>query len=301
MNIAGFDLPSVEPGHKLARILAGALPNLLIQEQALTSKTNSELYWDATHFGLERVRIFQDANREEQQAIAQIASQGLLIEAYCVEKAGMGYMSKMALLAETLEERMLYALFATDETTHLAQIRSFLAQEPIGAQDPFLKFLADLVETDDKTILLFMIQVVLEGWGLSHYRNLAKGCHSLALGQLFEQFLQAEARHHGTGVTLFNQQTLSAHSRDTLVEALTLFLRMVQVGPQRVLGAIGQVKGDLSRSQRVQILEELETETQSGIRLNYLRSLMQKTNAQTVIQELESRGSFQPFPAEQCV
>jgi predicted transcriptional regulator YheO len=73
------------------------------------------------------------------------------------------------------------------------------------------------------------------------------------------------------------------------------------VGPQRVLAAIAQVKGDLSRSQQIQILQELETEVQSGTRLNYLRSLMQKTNAQHIVQELEERGSFQPFSAERCV
>lgn len=300
MNIAGFDLPPVAEGDKLTRILAGALP-WPSRDRIITSDPNSAPYWDATHFGLERVTIFQDASRGEQQAIAQFASQGLLTEAYFVEKAGMGYMSKMALLAETLEERMLYALFAADETTHLAQIRSFLPEEPVGTHDVFLRFLADLVETEDKTVLLFMIQVVLEGWGMSHYHNLAKGCRSPQLSKLFEQFLQAEARHHGTGVTLFNQYSLSTQSREALLEALTLFLRMVQVGPQRVLAAIAQVKGDLSRSQQIQILQELETEVQSGTRLNYLRSLMQKTNAQHIIQELEERGSFQPFSAERCV
>ncbi len=301
MNIAGFDLPPVTEGDKLTRILAGALPELPSRDRIMTSDPDSTLYWDATHFGLERVTIFQDASREEQQAIAQVASQGLLTEAYFVEKAGMGYMSKMALLAESLEERMLYALFAADETTHLAQIRSFLPEEPVGTQDPFLRFLGDVVTTDDKAVLLFMIQVVLEGWGISHYHSLAKGCRSPQLSQLFEQFLQAEARHHGTGVTLFNQQPLSTQSRGVLTEALTLFLRMVQVGPQRVLSAIAQVKGDLSRSQQIQILQELETETQSGTRLNYLRSLMQKTKAQNIIQELEERGSFQAFSAERCV
>lgn len=331
-NIAGFDLPFLDEGDKLNRILASAFGD---QSPAVGQPSyrlmTLQPYWDATHFGLERVAIFQDASEEEQQAIAQIASQGLLTEAYFVEKAGMGYMAKMLLLAETLEERMLYSLFAAEEATHLAHIRGFFApqdgpptppslggtrsdlfspqywgdggalKEPIGTDDPFLRFLSDLLETEDKAILLFIIQVVLEGWGLSHYRSLAKGCCDLELGQLFEQFLQAEARHHGSGLMLFNQISLSTQSQSAIVEALTLFLRMVQVGPQRVLGAIAQVKGDLSRSQKVQVLQELETEIQSGARLSYLRSLMQKTTAHSIVQELEERGSFQPFPAEKCI
>jgi rubrerythrin len=336
-NIAGFDLPLLAEGDKLNRILASALEEQLTRAGQLSYKvTTPQPYWDATHFGLERVAIFQGASEAEQRAIAQIASQGLLIEAYFVEKAGMGYMAKMLLLAETLEERMLYSLFAAEEATHLAQIRKFFdsspsppnsggtrsdlfssqhialagipergdggaTKEPIGTDDPFLRFLSDLLETEDKAILLFIIQVVLEGWGLSHYRSLAKGCCHSELGKLFEQFLQAEARHHGAGLMLFNQIPLSEASRNAIVEALTLFLRMVQVGPQRVLGAIAQVKGDLSRSQQIQIFQELETEIQSGARLSYLRSLMQKTTAHAIVQELEERGSFQPFPAEKCI
>nr|WP_290224530.1 ferritin-like domain-containing protein [Trichocoleus desertorum] len=331
-NIAGFDLPLLNEGDKLNRILASTLGERLPAAAQLSrsyqpSSEPPRSYWDATHFGLERVAIFQDASEEEQQAIAQIASQGLLIEAYFVEKAGIGYMAKMLLLAETLEERMLYSLFAAEEAAHLAQIRRFFdgpptppilggissdffspqywgdggAEEPIGTDDPFLRFLSDLLETEDKAILLFIIQVVLEGWGLSHYRSLAKGCSHLELGQLFEQFLQAEARHHGSGLMLFNKISLSTQSQSAIVEALTLFLRMVQVGPQRVLSAIAQVKGDLSRSQQIQVLQELETEIQSGARLSYLRSLMQKTTAHAIVQELEERGSFQPFPAEKCI
>ncbi|MBD1862556.1 MULTISPECIES: ferritin-like domain-containing protein [Trichocoleus] len=312
-NIAGFDLPLLDEGDKLNRILASTLGNQLPTATQLSYSYQSisqlpQPYWDATHFGLERVAIFQDASSTEQQAIAQIASQGLLLEAYFVEKAGMGYMAKMLLLAETLEERMLYSLFAAEEATHLAQIRGFFAPQDEGEEkeststdDPFLRFLSDLLETEDKAILLFIIQVVLEGWGLSHYRSLAKGCSHLELGQLFEQFLQAEARHHGSGLMLFNQISLSKPSQSAIVEALILFLRMVQVGPQRVLSAIAQVKGDLSRLQQIQVLQELETEIQSGARLSYLRSLMQKTTAHAIVQELEERGSFKPFPAEKCI
>src|SRR6476469_106616 len=130
-NIAGFDLPLLAEGDKLNRILASALEEQLTGAGQLSYKaTTPQPYWDATHFGLERVTIFQDASEAEQQAIAQIASQGLLIEAYFVEKAGMGYMAKMLLLAETLEERMLYSLFAAEEATHLAQIRKFFDSPP---------------------------------------------------------------------------------------------------------------------------------------------------------------------------
>ena len=76
---------------------------------------------------------------------------------------------------------------------------------------------------------------------------------------------------------------------------------MVQVGPQSLLTAVEQVKGHLTRSQKIQILEELDTETHSGTRLQILRSLMGGKSAQSILQNLEERGAFEPLPAHQCV
>jgi hypothetical protein len=298
---AGFDLPHIPSDNKLRRVLSSALKSRL-GDDPISSEFMSNSYWDAAHFGLEKVQIFQDSSQQEQAEILRRCSGGLIEEAYFIEKAGVGYMAKMVLLAETTEERMLYALFSSDEVAHLAQISRFLPEKGlVGTDDPFLRFLADLVETQDKTVLLFVLQVVLEGWGLSHYRNLAKDCVNPQMAALFEGFLQDESRHHGTGVTLFNQMFVSPVSRATIIETLALFLQMVRVGPQSVVAAIEQVKGHLSRQQKLSIFEELDTLTHSGTRLNLLRSLMRGEAAGIIVQELEDRGAFQPFPAEKCV
>lgn len=261
-------------------------------------------YWDAPHFCLDRVTLFQTATAAEQRAILHCASAGLLQEAYAIEKAGMGYMSRMALMAETTQERMLYTLFAADETSHFVQLSPFIHRSPTPTDHPFLKLLSEVIDDDDKTVLLFVIQVVLEGWGLTHYRTLAKDCTHSLLAQTLRGFLQDESRHHGTGLTLFNQsfsQTqMSSASHAAIVEILVRFLRMVQVGPQGVVEAIAQVKGHLSRDQRVQILAELNTEAHSGSRLRLLRSLMGSEGAEAIVRELDNRGAFRPFAAYQC-
>ncbi|HEY9831990.1 MAG TPA: ferritin-like domain-containing protein [Stenomitos sp.] len=296
---AGLDLPHVGEADKLGCILSAALGNRF--SNSLSPGRSNTLYWNADSFGLHQVKVFQDSSLEEQTAILQIANRGLLEEAYFVEKAGMGYMAKMALLAETTEERMLYSLFAANEATHLSQISAFLPDRPVGTDDTFLRFLADLVESQDKAVLLFTIQLVLEGWGLSHYRSLAQSCCDRTLSQVLTGFLQDEARHHGTGLILFEQTSVSLQSRATIVETLFYFLQMIRVGPQRVVGAIAQVKGDLTRSQKIRILEELDTETHSGTRLHLLRSLMRGEAAEAIVQELSARGAFEPLPATQCV
>lgn len=297
-RIAGLNLPHTSSDNHLCRILAAALP----QSHGLVNLPAQENYWQAPFFNLHQVRVFQEACDTEQFAILKLASQSLLEEAYFIEKAGVGYMAKMVLLADTLEERMLYGMFTADETTHLSQLCHFLPEPEVTVgSNPFLQLLADVVEGQDKTVLLFVVQVVLEGWGLSHYRRLAKSCGDRALAALFASFLDAEARHHSTGRVLFNRTSISAASQTAIIEVLTNFLSMVQVGPQSVLAAIEQVKGHLSRSQKIQILAELDAEIQSGTRLQLLRSLMRGEHGGAIVQRLEEQGGFTPLPPHQCV
>lgn len=295
-KIAGLDLPHLDPDDRLQRILKSALPN-----QGDQSSQQLD-YWNAEFFNLHRVQIFQQASLAEQSAILEMTNRSLLEESYFIEKAGVGYMAKMVLLAETVEERMLYGLFTADEATHLSQIIHFLPEiESTNSNDPFLNLLAEVVESADKTVLLFVLQVVLEGWGLSHYRRLAKECKNSVLAELFTSFLQAESRHHGTGTTLFNQMQVSAASQTAILDVLAQFLFMVQVGPQDVLAAIEKVKGHLTRSQKIKILEELDTQIHSGTRLQILRSLMRGASADAIVQALDERGAFEPLPANKCV
>ncbi|BAY32010.1 hypothetical protein NIES2107_38960 [Nostoc carneum NIES-2107] len=296
-KIAGIDLPHINFDDKLRRILTAALPN----QNDKTSQPQLN-YWDAEFFNLHQVQIFQQASLEEQSAILQLTNHSLLAESYFIEKAGVGYMAKMVLLAETVEERMLYALFSADEATHLSQIINFLPEiASTNSNEPFLNLLAEVVESADKTVLLFVLQVVLEGWGLSHYRRLSKECHHPVLAELFFSFLQAESRHHGTGTILFNRNPVSPTSKAAAIEILASFLSMVQLGPQSVLSAIEQVKGHLTRSQKIQILEQLDTQTHSGTRLEILRSLMGGASAEAIVQALDERGAFSPLPPHQCV
>jgi hypothetical protein len=296
-QIAGLSLPYAIPNNRLKRVLTAALPSQGSHKGSLYFH-----YWDAEFFHLDRVKIFQDATDTEKSAILQFANDSLLEEAYYIENAGVGYMAKMVLLAETVEERMLYGLFTADEATHLSQISYFLPEIVLtGNRNPFLSLLAEVVEGTDKTVLLFVLQVVLEGWGLSHYRRLAKECRHPVLAEVFSSFLDAEARHHATGSLLFEEINISQSSQILIIELLTRFIMMVQVGPQNVLAAIAQGKGHLSRSQKIQILEELDTETHSGTRLQLLRSLMRGTSAEAIVQALEEQGAFVPLPAHQCV
>lgn len=302
-QISSFDLPELAPDSKVSRILTSALQERNILQTASTDST--PIYWQADYFDLDRVSIFQEASLLEQQQILKRLNQDLLQESLSIEQAGVGYMAKMVLMAESSQERLLYSLFTADETTHLVQLQPYgtayasSVDAPTKILDPFLQLLADIVESTDKALLLFVLQVVLEGWGLTHYRRLARGCGDNSLRELFRSFLQAESRHHGTGVTLFRQSHLSSSSQNDIVDCLALFLQMVRVGPQRVISAIATAKGHLSRPQRIQILQQLDTVTHSHQRLQLLRSLMASTES-SIVSELEHKGLFTPLSPEEA-
>ncbi|MEL6462119.1 MAG: ferritin-like domain-containing protein [Cyanobacteria bacterium J06621_15] len=297
-NIAGLDLPKIEQKDKLNRILFSALKKAGVN--SVQNDITALSFWNAKYFNLDKVKIFQDSTPVEQNLILQLCSQGILEEAYFIEKAGVGYMAKMILLAETTEERMIYGLFAADEVTHLSQITNFLPNPEIS-KNAFLDLLDEVVNNDDKAVLLFVLQVVLEGWGLTHYRNIASYCENPQLSAILQGFLQDESRHHATGVTLFERISLSKSSQEIIVEILFLFLQMVQLGPQSVVAAIEKVKGNLSKQNKINIFQQLETENHSGSRLNLLRSLINLPNTENILNNLEIKGSFQAFKPSQCV
>lgn len=298
-NIAGFDLP-LRSGAELNRVLAAAIPRPLLDRPP-----DLPLYWSADFFGLNQVSLFQSASPAEQQAVLARANRDLLHESCRIEQAGIGYMAKMVLLAESVQERMLYGLFAADEATHLAQLQPFSGPGDPGCgpgqEDAFLLLLAQVLDSPDKAVLLFVLQVVLEGWGLSHYRSLAKGCTDLRLRRVLQGFLQAESRHHATGVLEFQRLQPNSAQRAEMVTVLAQFLQLVRVGPQRLLAALAQVKGDLSAAQRLQVLQELDCETHSTTRLQQLKRLMQAGGGGDLVQILEAYDLFAPLSAEQCV
>lgn len=288
-----FGIDTMHNNVSLHRILSAALPHI---EPSFNFHCPP---WDAGFFQLDQVTLFLSASEQEQAQILQLTNQSLLLESYGIERAGIIYMAKMVGLAETLEEQMLYGLFAADETMHLHLLSPYVSAPVDEQQNSFLQLLTELLADQDKAVLLLVIQIVLEGWGLHHYRRLAQSCCEPALAKVFTSFLEAEARHHGTGSVLFRQVKLSAKSQTKVIAVLTLFLEMVQIGPQSVLTAIQQVKGDLTRAQKIQILEELDSTTHSGSRLKLLRSLLK--SVPTIVQSLDEKKAFEPRSTYACV
>jgi hypothetical protein len=305
--IAGLDLPDVKVKNQFSSCLSSALterlrqlhPELFSEGMMGCAVKAGTVYWNANYLGLDRVKLFQHMSLCEKTDVLQLCSWELLEEVYWLEKAGVSYMSKMVSLADTTEEQMLYALFSSDEVSHLAQVSRFLpALPPMCADKKMLKLLTDIGENQNKQVLLFVLQVVLKGWSLAHYRSLARDCQNSELSFLLLGFLQAESRHHDVGVRLFHRLSLTTSSQKAITEILIRLLHTMQMRSQRLVKAIEKVKGELSRQQKQEIFEQLDIENQNSTHLKFMRSLMRNPNSCQIIQQLETKGAFQPLCIE---
>jgi len=217
-----------------------------------------------------------------------------LSEALMVEKLGLASCAKMILLATTEEERMLYSMIASDEATHFFWLSHFIA-EPLPPS-PFLSLLAETIESGTQTMLTMIVQVVLEGWGVEHYRSLAHDCANRELREVLKQIVIDEVRHHESGARLLARRETTLPERDAIVEILGKLLTMVRCGPQSVVAAIAP----RTRAEAVTWFEELDAENDSRRKLMLLRTLIAEANVEGVVEALDARGAFVPMTAEEC-
>jgi hypothetical protein len=296
-----LDSPDLRKEHDLFAVLQSAirsrteLPSLQAQ--------SPQPFWPAEHFGLDQVSIFFRAEEAQRQAILKVCTQNVLAESYYIEKCGMYFAAKMSLLSDNTQERMLYSLFASDEAVHFNWIANFISQETVRGflQNPFIKLLEELLQRAERATLAYVVQVILEGWGIHHYRALGRGCLDANLKSVFEAIVKDEARHHASGLILINEQKLTDKQLDNLAATLTQFFRMVQAGPQMLVSAIEQVKGGLSKEQKREIFTELNCEIETAKRLQLLRSFIKAAAfSEVILDALERAKAFRPFTAAEC-
>jgi hypothetical protein len=300
----GLNFAHLDESHRVTRVLDAALKDSLGDALAplafptddVLSSMREEPAFTEAHFGLERVRVYREARDDEKRAIMKRASDAMLTEAYFIEKLGLAYGAKMVLLADTTEERMLYALFGADEARHLALVAPWLDETHTRTTtSPFHALLARVIEEGDRATMVFLIQVVLEGWGITHYRGLTSGARAPALKTALTSVLADEARHHGSGHVLFAERGLTTYARAFSDEILRTLLGMVQVGPASLVSAIDVVMGGLSHVQKRSVLAELDGPAHASERLMLLKKLMGTTHAAPLVAALDDQGLFVPL------
>lgn len=254
-----------------------------------------ETLWSLADLEVGAVNCLQKASPLTQERVAYDLAYARFSEAYAIEKAGMSFAAKMSLLAPTLNEQKLYSLFAAEEARHFHFIDHSMGHPENLTTNPFVELLHHLILTGERSCLLLLVQVVLEGWGVEHYAKMANTCQHLEARKALHGILADEAAHHGSGLSLFNIQDLSSKDLDYLEDKLCQFLQLVAVGPVSTLEILNQHVGPFSLAQRQQVLEELNATSETQRKLSLLKNLLRKAEADPLIERLEARNAFIPL------
>ncbi|MEZ5302764.1 MAG: ferritin-like domain-containing protein [Verrucomicrobiales bacterium] len=291
--------PDPDAGGEIARIIDG---RLRAQGRALADPPPPlHQLWPAEFFGLHKVRLFAEADAERRERILDGCAKTLLNEAYFIEKSGMAYCAKMILLACSPQVEQVYSLIAADEATHLQWIRPYVAEEQRQRPEgEFLRFLGGLIERCDQNTLAYLVQVILEGWGLHHYRNLGKACRYAPLKNVFMAIHRDEALHHHTGEVVFQPSQTTGEQAALVADALRTYTELVRVGPQAVAGVLDREFGGLGKARLAQVFGELESERTSAEKLGILRSLMAGPGRERYLAALDEAGAFTPYAPSAC-
>ncbi len=260
-NLGSPDLPK---DHKIYRVLETVSP--------MMKGSNLKYYWGPECFGLINTPLYTNMSPNDQEKILNMISQSLLEEAYFIEKAGIAFAAKMCLLSETTQEREMYAHFAHQEANHLSMIREFLESD-IYETSELLEMFADLIQNGDKQCLTYVIQVLFEGFGLSHYKQLAQNCVDPTLSLAFDLILRDEAQHYRSGMALFDKSGLTEDQTKWISDAEVLFETHIQKGPVHVINALLQVYGKLHLNDYNQLLKDLRVPEQITMGLTVFNRL----------------------------
>lgn len=250
--------------------------------------------WSPDVYGLDQLKEFHNLEKEKQNKILEKMAISKLLEAYFIEKAGMSFAAKMSLCAESLNEQKLFSLFASEEATHFHFLQTVLEGKGIDLagdkEDPFIKLLNEVIATGERRPLIFIIQVVLEGWGIDHYAGLERRCQHGQLKHQLKSILKDEAAHHGSGLSLFQINDLTKSEQNYINEMMIDFLGMVNCGPIGLTNVCDEsgLQFDLKYHDEIQSRQETKR------KLDLIKTLMNRAKAYPIVEKLEKLKLFQP-------
>lgn len=268
---------------------------------SLDDSTDLSYPWPAKLFFLNHSRLFKKLSSTQQTAVLSACNDFIISESYFIEKAGLAYCAKMIFLAETTEARQMYGLIASDEAVHLQWLTPYVKENLRTApQGKFIYFIGELIEHCNANTLYFLVQTILEGWGISYYKTLAATCQLPELQKILFNIVKDEAIHHKTGIALFNPKKLSLTDDKLILDSMKSYAEIVKLSTQSIVSCIEKVLGKLSLQELNELFEDLQTEMAAIMKLAILKNLMLQPATEKSMAILEEQGYFTPYTATQC-
>ena len=283
-------VPSTEKLQTL--LITKSFPKCNLLSKNTDNLVNYQPDWGADYFGLEKSSIFQQRSEVEKAAILKLINLSIHTEIYWLEKLGVIYTSKMANLAKNKQEKIIYTVFQGEEVHHLAKVIAYLPHHPSQLHSTSLyNLLKNVVEKEDKSVMLFIFQVVFKGWLVSHYQNLANHCLNQNLAQTLTNIVPEESRQHIMGITLSKEINFSHHHQRIIIEVLTQLLEIMQ-SHLALINSFETVLGYLSYPQKRQLWQQLGIPQRNHQILSKFRSLIAKETSGNIERVLAAREAF---------
>tara|TARA_R110000868_G_scaffold407454_1_gene688910 strand:- start:1243 stop:2160 length:918 start_codon:yes stop_codon:yes gene_type:complete len=282
--------PTSKSNSALKKILDKRLDELTVSSP---SPNTPKILWGPERYGLDQSKIFNGLSEDNKSKyLTRMSELNLALSAF-IETSGHNYGAKMILLSETLEEKSTYALFASDEAVHLREFQNFMNFDYNikTHHHPMLTPLAEVIRDGSKISLVFVIQVLLEGFGMGHYYGLRQTCLYKPLQDSYDQILKDEARHHGTGIILAKEEIPTKEDQEQIFEYTRAFVLAMQ-SAHWLFETFDFVGESLTKTQTKQLWRELNFEKVLVARLEKLKDMLQKVDSFNLLERLERDGVF---------
>jgi hypothetical protein len=276
--------------HKLNNLIQKA-----IQDKLLPQKEDQifPFYWDAKRFGFQNTNLFTNFSVSEQNNVLSFLSKMNINMSYFIEKCAYNYGAKMILLSETEEEKIYYSIFTYEEALHQKEFDKFISNKPTPstAIHPLLNPLTRCIEQAEKDASVFVVQVLLEGYGMYIYKSLGETTISNDLQNVYKKIVQEEAGHHGSGLLIAEKDSIDETAQAEIIDYTWEFSEAIQ-NPCMIRQALESVDGKMSNTQFKNILDSMSYAANAQQRLDLLKNLLKRFDHWNIFQKLENKNAF---------
>jgi rubrerythrin len=246
-------------------------------------------------FGLPGVRAYHALGEQQRQVVRERLAFVVLAEAYFVEQMGIAYAAKMILLARSVSERKLYSFFAAEEARHLSGVEALLERHDDPPQPTsFHELVGGALSQGERLELVATIQVILEGFGLDHYRQLAVGCVDRSAARFFRSLVKDEAAHFGAGQATVRAEPLAPTELEFVFEVVAELARALASGPTSTMAVLEAAHGGLTLRQRRELIDEIHAFEHAQVRLDRVARRLSDAGLATIRERAERLGLLAP-------
>lgn len=245
-------------------------------------------FWSEKRYQFDHSQKYLQLSPEDKAKTLRDLTEQNLALSYFIEKSGHNYGAKMILLAKTQDEKALYSLFAAEEAIHQREFMNHMwfTPNPRDHWHPMLNVLGEVMREGERNTLIYVVQVLLEGFGMSFYSGLGESCDYAPMKNVYTRILQDEARHHGSGVILANFYDVNTFEKEQIFEYTKKFIIALQSASWLIL-AIEKSSGAMSDQEKKKFLLDINYDETLSNRRKRLKDMLTKVDSWGLIGMLE--------------